>query len=114
MGETMRIVVTDCDVSELALSRKGAETCYWTKDSRYAVMVGITSPGVYDVTVRKVEPTWPWVKSPTTIYAYCGACNQGQTEADVEKREAGCPVCHVTLVGEVPQSKVADFLRQES
>ena len=68
-----------------------------------------------EVTVERVGATWPVVKHdgrtrPASL-AYCGHCG---ADAELSGDPATeCHFCHCALSGEVPQSKVADFLRQD-
>lgn len=106
MSETRRVTISRCErePSKLVIGTDGIE---WRVD-RVQAILGTSEPGVYNVTVEMVEPTWPVVRMPGGA-RYCGHCGLIQV-GDVS---IDCRGCEVTLSGEVPQSKVADFLRQE-
>ena len=118
MSGKMRIVAKpDCRGGYLHLSRQGhgGMVAEWSRDSWAATFFGITEPGTYEMTVEKVEATWPWVRlSDHTVV--CGACNLYSVDTERATRPPRCERsgCKVLLSGEVPQSKVADFLRQEA
>ena len=111
MKETMRIVVTT-NGNELRAYRADDRRAWavWAVGSPRDILFGITEPGTSDVTVEKVEPTWPMVRIENGI-AWCSHCARYACRTNTPCFK--CPICGVALSGEVPQSKVADFLRQD-
>jgi len=110
MSGKMRIVAKpDCRGGYLHLSRQGHKDVVgqWGRGLWLPTFFGITEPGTYDVTVEKIEPTWPVVQMPNGAM-YCGHCG-----ARLRHLMFKCVICGVTMTGQVPQSKVADFLRQD-
>ena len=64
------------------------------------------------VTVEEIGPTWPAVRMDwrLSLPLYCGNCGRGLPSTE---RVSHCEGCGKAVQGEVPQSKVADFLKEE-
>ena len=109
MGETRRVTISpseqyghDSLVVEIAGQREG-----WMKRV-CDILYGTSEPGVYNVTVERVEEHWPMVRRRDGQLT-CPVCGDMATRT----KDVKCWNCKAVLSGEVPQSKVTDFLRQE-
>ena len=112
MNETRRVTILpseygpDSRVVEIAGQRDG-----WMKRV-CDILYGTSEPGTYDVTVNRVEPTWPVIAYGVgRPYRYrCGRCLVGW---DTPPERSWCPTCKAVLSGRVDEARLADFLRQE-
>jgi len=108
MKETRRVIIEaeESDHRSICRVRANGRTLYPYEET-LKVLLGTSEAGTYDVTVAKVGPTWPVVQMPNGAM-YCGHCG-----ARLPHLMFKCVICGVTMTGQVPQSKVADFLRQD-
>jgi len=114
MKETRRVIIEIIEAEEsdhrsICRVRANGGTLHPYEET-LKVLLGTSEAGTYDVTVEKVEPTWPMVRIENGI-AWCSHCARYACRTNTPCFK--CPICGVALSGEVPQSKVADFLRQD-